>query len=94
MNSLYDLHDNPAKLHLACLEILSLIHIWITVGVGLVSMALALFLTFSGVIGSEFLPHLDEGAIWARGEMANSIGEKMCIRDRPKRDATPTTINK
>jgi hypothetical protein len=21
MNSLYDLHDNPAKLHLACLEI-------------------------------------------------------------------------
>ena len=48
---------------------------WITVGVGLVSMAVALFLTFSGVIGSEFLPHLDEGAIWARGAMANSIGE-------------------
>jgi cobalt-zinc-cadmium resistance protein CzcA len=48
---------------------------WITVGVGLASMAVALFLTFSGVIGSEFLPHLDEGAIWARGEMANSIGE-------------------
>jgi cobalt-zinc-cadmium resistance protein CzcA len=48
---------------------------WITVGVGLVSMALALFLTFSGVIGSEFLPHLDEGAIWARGAMANSVGE-------------------
>jgi cobalt-zinc-cadmium resistance protein CzcA len=48
---------------------------WITVGVGLASMALALFLTFSGIIGSEFLPHLDEGAIWARGAMANSIGE-------------------
>ena len=48
---------------------------WITVGVGLASMAVALFLTFSGVIGSEFLPHLDEGAIWARGAMANSIGE-------------------
>jgi cobalt-zinc-cadmium resistance protein CzcA len=48
---------------------------WVTVGVGLVSLAIALFLTFSGVIGSEFLPHLDEGAIWARGEMANSVGE-------------------
>jgi cobalt-zinc-cadmium resistance protein CzcA len=48
---------------------------WITVGVGLASLAVALLLTFSGIIGSEFLPHLDEGAIWARGEMANSIGE-------------------
>jgi len=50
-------------------------HRWITVGVGMASLAGALFLTFSGVIGSEFLPHLDEGAIWARGAMANSIGE-------------------
>ena len=48
---------------------------WITVGVGLASLAVALFLAFSGVIGSEFLPHLDEGAIWARGAMANSVGE-------------------
>jgi cobalt-zinc-cadmium resistance protein CzcA len=47
----------------------------IVVGVGVISLAVALFLTFSGVIGSEFLPHLDEGAIWARGEMANSVGE-------------------
>ncbi len=31
-----------------------------------------LFLAFSGIIGSEFLPHLDEGAIWARGTLANS----------------------
>jgi cobalt-zinc-cadmium resistance protein CzcA len=50
-------------------------HRVITVGVGVISLVVALFLTFSGVIGSEFLPHLDEGAIWARGEMANSIGE-------------------
>ena len=48
---------------------------WITVGAGLASIALAIFLTFSGIIGSEFLPHLDEGAIWARGAMANSVGE-------------------
>ena len=27
-----------------------------------------------GVIGSEFLPHLDEGAIWARGTLAPSTG--------------------
>ena len=32
----------------------------------------ALYLTFSGIIGAEFLPHLDEGAIWARGALANS----------------------
>jgi cobalt-zinc-cadmium resistance protein CzcA len=29
---------------------------------------------FSGVIGSEFLPHLDEGAIWVRGTLAPSEG--------------------
>ncbi len=50
-------------------------HRLVVVGVGLASLAVALYLTFSGIIGSEFLPHLDEGAIWARGEMANSIGE-------------------
>jgi cobalt-zinc-cadmium resistance protein CzcA len=48
---------------------------WITVGLGVASLVVSLFLTFSGIIGSEFLPHLDEGAIWARGEMANSVGE-------------------
>ncbi|MBV9481992.1 MAG: efflux RND transporter permease subunit [Acidobacteria bacterium] len=31
-------------------------------------------LGFSGIIGSEFLPHLDEGAIWARGTLAPSTG--------------------
>ncbi len=29
---------------------------------------------FSGAIGSEFLPHLDEGAIWVRGSLAPSTG--------------------
>ena len=47
-------------------------HRWFTVGVGIASLAVALLLAFSGIIGSEFLPHLDEGAIWARGELANS----------------------
>jgi cobalt-zinc-cadmium resistance protein CzcA len=42
--------------------------------VGVASLAIALFLTFSGIIGAEFLPHLDEGAIWARGSLSNSTG--------------------
>ena len=33
-----------------------------------------LVLGFSGVVGSEFLPHLDEGAIWVRGTLAPSTG--------------------
>ncbi|MGD0929248.1 MAG: CusA/CzcA family heavy metal efflux RND transporter [Candidatus Korobacteraceae bacterium] len=36
--------------------------------------AVSLYLGFGGVIGSEFLPHLDEGAIWARGTLAPSTG--------------------
>src|SRR5262249_46322875 len=32
------------------------------------------YLVTSGVIGSEFLPHLDEGAIWARATLAPSTG--------------------
>jgi heavy metal efflux system protein len=32
------------------------------------------FLGFGGLIGSEFLPHLDEGAIWVRGTLAPSTG--------------------
>jgi cobalt-zinc-cadmium resistance protein CzcA len=45
---------------------------WITVGCGIAAVAVSMFLAFSGIIGSEFLPHLDEGAIWARGSLANS----------------------
>jgi cobalt-zinc-cadmium resistance protein CzcA len=37
-------------------------------------LALMLFVGLSGVVGSEFLPHLDEGAIWARGTLARSVG--------------------
>ena len=39
-----------------------------------------LFLAFSGVIGSEFLPHLDEGALWVRGTLAQSTGPSEGIR--------------
>ena len=47
---------------------------WVTVGVALATFGVAMFLAFSGVIGSEFLPHLDEGAIWVRGTLAPSTG--------------------
>ena len=47
-------------------------HRWITVGGWLVAATIACVLAFGGLIGSEFLPHLDEGAIWARGSLANS----------------------
>ncbi len=49
-------------------------HRWITIGVGAAAFGLILFLALSGVVGSEFLPHLDEGAIWARGTLAPSTG--------------------
>ena len=37
-------------------------------------LLVAVYLMVSGAIGSEFLPHLDEGAIWARGTLAPSTG--------------------
>ena len=59
---------------------------WLTIGVGLAGFAVAMFLTFSGIIGAEFLPHLNEGAIWARGAMANSTslteGERFATQCR------------
>jgi len=53
---------------------------WLTVGVGVVSLIVALYLALSGVIGSEFLPHLDEGAIWVRGTLAPSTGPDEGVR--------------
>ncbi len=47
-------------------------HRWIVACVALISLAGTIYLGFGGVIGAEFLPHLDEGAIWARGTLANS----------------------
>jgi cobalt-zinc-cadmium resistance protein CzcA len=47
---------------------------WLTVGVASLSLAATIYLAISGVIGSEFLPHLDEGAIWVRGTLAPSTG--------------------
>ena len=49
-------------------------HLRFTLLMGLSAVAVMLFLGFSGIIGSEFLPHLDEGAIWVRGTLAPSTG--------------------
>src|ERR1700761_7569599 len=49
-------------------------HRLISVGAGALAFLMAVFLMMSGVIGSEFLPHLDEGAIWVRGTLAPSTG--------------------
>jgi cobalt-zinc-cadmium resistance protein CzcA len=55
-------------------------HRAITVGVGVLGVALGNYLAFSGIIGSEFLPHLDEGALWIRGTLAPSTGPSEGIR--------------
>jgi cobalt-zinc-cadmium resistance protein CzcA len=47
---------------------------WVTVAVAVLCLAVTVWLASSGLIGSEFLPHLDEGAIWARGTLAPSTG--------------------
>ncbi len=58
----------------------SIDHRIFTVGVGAAAFALAVFLMVSGVVGSEFLPHLDEGAIWVRGTLAPSTGPTEGVR--------------
>jgi cobalt-zinc-cadmium resistance protein CzcA len=55
-------------------------HRAITIGVCLVLVAIGNYLAFSGAIGSEFLPHLDEGALWVRGTLAPSTGPDEGIR--------------
>jgi cobalt-zinc-cadmium resistance protein CzcA len=52
----------------------------VTVGVAALGFAATIYLAFGGVIGSEFLPHLDEGALWVRGTLAPSTGPAEGIR--------------
>ncbi len=47
---------------------------WITAGIAAFVFAASVWIMVSGIIGSEFLPHLDEGAIWARATLAPSTG--------------------
>ena len=52
----------------------ALLHRQLTLSAAAVVILATFVLLISGVVGSEFLPHLDEGAIWARGTLAPSTG--------------------
>jgi len=54
-------------------------HNRITVGIATVLFAVAIYLSFGGPVGSEFLPHLDEGSIWVRGTLPPSEGPTSSI---------------
>jgi cobalt-zinc-cadmium resistance protein CzcA len=54
-------------------------HRYRTVAVAAAMFAFGVYLSFGGPIGSEFLPHLDEGSIWVRGTLAPSEGPTASI---------------
>jgi len=53
---------------------------YVTVGIGMASLLFIVILLHGGAVGSEFLPHLDEGALWVRGTFAPSTGPSEGIR--------------
>ncbi len=55
-------------------------HRSVMVGIAVVALSGSIYLVTSDVIGSEFLPHLDEGALWVRGTLAPSTGPSEGIR--------------
>ena len=55
-------------------------HLWAMVAISVVAVCSSLYLWFGPVIGSEFLPHLDEGSLWVRGTLAPSTGPSESIR--------------
>jgi heavy metal efflux system protein len=52
--------------------------VW-TVGISALLFAVGVYLAIGGPIGSEFLPHLDEGSIWVRGTLPPSEGPTASI---------------
>ncbi|MGD0733489.1 MAG: CusA/CzcA family heavy metal efflux RND transporter [Terracidiphilus sp.] len=54
-------------------------HRYTTVGIATVLFAIAIYLAVGGPVGSEFLPHLDEGSIWVRGTLSPSEGPTASI---------------
>jgi cobalt-zinc-cadmium resistance protein CzcA len=54
-------------------------HRYRTVGISAALFVVAIYLTLGGPIGSEFLPHLDEGSIWVRGTLSPSEGPTASI---------------
>ena len=79
---LHFLQDRYARVLDWCFDNLRL-----TLGLGAAALAAMLLIGFSGIIGSEFLPHLDEGAIWVRGTLAPSTGPStgIALSERARR---------
>ncbi|HZB89057.1 MAG TPA: CusA/CzcA family heavy metal efflux RND transporter, partial [Terracidiphilus sp.] len=57
----------------------AIVHRNVTLGVSIALFLFAVYLTFGGPIGSEFLPHLDEGSLWVRGTLPPSEGPAAAI---------------
>jgi cobalt-zinc-cadmium resistance protein CzcA len=55
-------------------------HRWVMVALAVIVVFGSVYLVLGNVIGSEFLPHLDEGAIWVRGTLPPSVSESEGIR--------------
>jgi cobalt-zinc-cadmium resistance protein CzcA len=55
-------------------------HRWAMITVAIVAVCISGYLVLTDTIGSEFLPHLDEGALWVRGTLAPSTGPTEGIR--------------
>ena len=55
-------------------------HRWAMIVVAIAAIGISGFLMMTDAIGSEFLPHLDEGALWVRGTLAPSTGPTEGIR--------------
>jgi cobalt-zinc-cadmium resistance protein CzcA len=54
----------------------AILHRGVTFGVVGLGILLTAYLAVGGAIGSEFLPHLDEGALWVRGTLPPSTGPR------------------
>jgi cobalt-zinc-cadmium resistance protein CzcA len=55
-------------------------HRWAMIVVVIAAIGISGFLMLTDTIGSEFLPHLDEGALWVRGTLARSTGPTEGVR--------------
>ena len=61
-------------------------HKMVPIGIAVGMLALSAYLVMGSAIGSEFLPHLDEGAIWVRGSLAPSTGptESLAVANKTR----------
>ena len=57
----------------------AIVHRRRTVIISTLLFAIGVYLSVGGPIGSEFLPHLDEGSIWVRGTLPPSVGPTASI---------------